>query len=534
MARKKEQAVMEAITDEAEYVSFVDKPGLNVIDVYQTWCGPCKPVQVLFKRLKMELGNCSFATADSSLIEPLAAYKGDCEPVFLAFGGGQEVGKMVGCNAPIIERTIKELAQIEEDVMAGKIKRQPKSDSSPQEGAEADTAETAPEEESTNQDPHEIPKIVTCLIIKPDILKEEDKVKEIMELIELNGITIVMDETKILSDDNINSIYSASSQEYKDYMKSDMVRILALTKGETGLNIIKLTSEMVGHEEPATAKKQNPKSIRALFGEDLIKNAVHLSASAKEAETELNILFPDFVPPIASVSAQQRDSMVEEAFKSKAILEQTVTLIRPSANAQHKDDIIKAATDSGYTILRSIEIKLDDNQFDKLYSRHAEADYYAALKEEMLSGPATVLELEKEDALTDWRALIGPMVDAKENAPDSLRAKFQVGDINPIHAASNQSQVKLETDLFFQTQDLKQTPAAEEQQAAPEVAAEQTPAEADAPEQAAAEEAPAEEQAAAEEAPAEEQAAVEEAPAEEQAAAEEAPAEEPAPAETAE
>ena len=113
----------------------------------------------------MELGNCSFATADSSLIEPLAAYKGDCEPVFLAFGGGQEVGKMVGCNAPIIERTIKELAQIEEDVMAGKIKRQPKSDSSPQEGAEADTAETAPEEESTKQDPHEIPKIVTCLII---------------------------------------------------------------------------------------------------------------------------------------------------------------------------------------------------------------------------------------------------------------------------------------------------------------------------------------------------------------------------------
>merc|ERR1719447_2051164 len=116
---------------------------------------------------------------------------------------------------------------------------------------------------------------------------------------------------------------------------------------------------------------------------------------------------------------------------------------------------------------------MNENQFDKLYSRHAEAEYYGNLKEEMLSGPATVLELEKEDALTDWRALIGPMVDAKENAPDSLRAKFQVGDINPIHAASNQSQVKLETDLFFQTQDLKQTPAAEEQAAAAEAPAEE-------------------------------------------------------------
>ena len=145
--------------------------------------------------------------------------------------------------------------------------------------------------------------------------------------------------------------------------------------------------------------------------------------------------------------------MIEEKFKAKAILEETVTLIRPSANAQHKDEILKSIGDAGYTILRSIEITMNENQFDKLYSRHAEAEYYGNLKEEMLSGPSTVLELQKEDALTDWRALIGPMIDAKENAPDSLRAKFQVGDVNPIHAASNQSQVKLEADLFFGSQD---------------------------------------------------------------------------------
>ena len=86
-----------------------------------------------------------------------------------------------------------------------------------------------------------------------------------------------------------------------DYMKSDEVRVLALTKGETGLNIIKLTQEMVGHEEPATAKQKNPKSIRALFGEDLMKNAVHLSATVQEAEAELKVLFPDFVAPIGKI-----------------------------------------------------------------------------------------------------------------------------------------------------------------------------------------------------------------------------------------
>jgi len=510
MARKKEQAVMEAVADEAEFVAFIDKPGLSVIDVYQTWCGPCKPVQVLFKRLKVELGQdlVSFATADASQIPPLESYQGDCEPVFLAYGGGEMVGKMVGCNAPIIERTIKELAQFEQDILDGKVQRT-KNNSGITNATEDTTAnESAPaEEQNANTDePHEISKIVTCLIIKPDILKEEDKVKEIMELIELNGITIVMDETKVLSDEIINSIYAASSQEYKDYMKSDQVRVLALTKGETGLNIIKLTQEMVGHEEPATAKQKNPKSIRALYGEDLMKNAVHLSASVQEAEAELKVLFPDFVAPIASVSAQGRDGMVEEKFKAKAILEETVTLIRPSANSQHKDEILKSVSDAGYTILRSIEITMNENQFDKLYSRHAEADYYGALKEEMLSGPSTVLELQKEDALTDWRALIGPMIDAKENAPDSLRAKFQVGDVNPIHAASNQSQVKLEADLFFGSQDEVQkesVPSAVEPQAAPEVNAEEAPVEAEVTE------APTEPESAAEEAPAEETPAAE-------------------------
>ena len=117
----------------------------------------------------------SFATADASQIPPLESYKGDCEPVFLAYGGGEMVGKMVGCNAPIIERTIKDLAQIEKDVLEGKVKREKTASggatgASPEEGA---TTNAAAEEESANtNEPHEISKIVTCLIIKPDIMKE--------------------------------------------------------------------------------------------------------------------------------------------------------------------------------------------------------------------------------------------------------------------------------------------------------------------------------------------------------------------------
>ena len=46
MARKKEAVVMVEVTDEAEFNQFIDKDGLSVVDVYQTWCGPCKLIQV--------------------------------------------------------------------------------------------------------------------------------------------------------------------------------------------------------------------------------------------------------------------------------------------------------------------------------------------------------------------------------------------------------------------------------------------------------------------------------------------------------
>ena len=113
MARKKDQAVMENITDEAEFNTFIDKryffvflnrnnssSGLCVVDVYQTWCGPCKPVQVLFKRLKVELGqsNVQFATADTERVPQMVSYAGDCEPIFLLYGGGKNISHLIWRN----------------------------------------------------------------------------------------------------------------------------------------------------------------------------------------------------------------------------------------------------------------------------------------------------------------------------------------------------------------------------------------------------------------------------------------------------
>ena len=132
----------------------------------------------------------------------------------------------------------------------------------------------------------------------------------------------------------------------------------------------------------------------------------------------------------------------------------------------------------------------------------------------MLSGESLVLHLEAESVISEWRRLIGPMLDAKEHAPDSLRALYQVGEVNPIHAASNASQVKLELDTFFGSSEAIQQKQPVPAESATEQLNEQ--AEVDQEQAAAESAAPAEKQ----EAVAEEQAAV----AEEEVAAAEEPA----------
>ncbi|NXK11296.1 TXND3 protein, partial [Herpetotheres cachinnans] len=56
------------------------------IDVYQAWCGPCKAVVNLFRKLKNEFGEddvLHFAVAEADSISTLQPFRNKCEPVFL-------------------------------------------------------------------------------------------------------------------------------------------------------------------------------------------------------------------------------------------------------------------------------------------------------------------------------------------------------------------------------------------------------------------------------------------------------------------
>uniref|UniRef100_A0A452UHU9 NME/NM23 family member 9 n=1 Tax=Ursus maritimus TaxID=29073 RepID=A0A452UHU9_URSMA len=61
--------------------------GLTVVDVYQGWCGPCKPMVSLFQKMRIEVGLdlLHFALAEADCLDVLEKYRGKCEPTFLFY-----------------------------------------------------------------------------------------------------------------------------------------------------------------------------------------------------------------------------------------------------------------------------------------------------------------------------------------------------------------------------------------------------------------------------------------------------------------
>lgn len=102
------------IASESQFKTEVlDTPGtLQVVEVYQSWCGPCKAVQSTFKRLYFEFTDrpLKFYSLAAERLPILKDYVGKSIPVFLFFKDGREVEKVVGVQAPTLTRLITDLS----------------------------------------------------------------------------------------------------------------------------------------------------------------------------------------------------------------------------------------------------------------------------------------------------------------------------------------------------------------------------------------------------------------------------------------
>ena len=131
-------------------------------------------------------------------------------------------------------------------------------------------------------------------------------------------------------------------------------------------------------------------------------------------------------------------------------LEQTLSIIKPDAVERNLSEEIKSEFDkSGFNILKEKKIKLEKSDAEKFYKVHQTKPFYNDLCDYLSSGPIVVMALEKENAVTDNRKLMGA-TDPKNAESGTLRKKYGISiDKNSVHGSDSVENAKIEINFFF-------------------------------------------------------------------------------------
>ena len=133
----------------------------------------------------------------------------------------------------------------------------------------------------------------------------------------------------------------------------------------------------------------------------------------------------------------------------------TFTMLKPDAleNGQ-AGNIIQMILDAGFAIKAMKYTRLSEDQAKKFYEVHAERPFYGELVEYMTSGPIIAAILEKENAMADFRTLIGA-TDPAEAAEGTIRAKYAESKAkNAVHGSDSDENAKLEGEFHFSASEI--------------------------------------------------------------------------------
>jgi len=132
------------------------------------------------------------------------------------------------------------------------------------------------------------------------------------------------------------------------------------------------------------------------------------------------------------------------------MLERTLCIIKPDAVEMNAaGNIIAMIQDAGFKILAMKMINLLPSQAGAFYEVHKERPFYIDLIQYMTSGPIIPIALEKENAVEDYRKLIGSTNPL--NADDGTVRKLYGTSIekNAVHGSDSVENGKIEVNFFF-------------------------------------------------------------------------------------
>jgi len=130
--------------------------------------------------------------------------------------------------------------------------------------------------------------------------------------------------------------------------------------------------------------------------------------------------------------------------------QRTLAIIKPDAVRKNSvGEIIAQITQAGFKVLAFKMTTLSAAQAGKFYEVHKERPFYGELCEFMSSGHIVAAILEKENAVADFRTLIGA-TNFKDAAEGTIRKKYatSIGE-NAVHGSDSDENAKIEADFFF-------------------------------------------------------------------------------------
>ena len=131
-------------------------------------------------------------------------------------------------------------------------------------------------------------------------------------------------------------------------------------------------------------------------------------------------------------------------------IQRTLAIIKPDAVARGAmGDIIATIEHRGFTVLSAKMLHITREQAEGFYAVHAGKPFFESLTIFMSQGPILVMALEKENAIADWREIMGATnpANAKEG---TVRKKWAESiERNAVHGSDAEDTARFELSYFF-------------------------------------------------------------------------------------
>ena len=141
---------------------------------------------------------------------------------------------------------------------------------------------------------------------------------------------------------------------------------------------------------------------------------------------------------------------MQSNFNFKIMSNITFTMIKPEAvEAKNAGAILNRIENAGFRIVALKKVHLSASRAAEFYAVHKERPFYQELIDYMSSGPIMAAIIEKENAVSDFRKLIGAT--NPENAEaGTIRADFAESMAkNAVHGSDSDENAQIEADFHF-------------------------------------------------------------------------------------